>query len=153
MEEASSLALLLARFSDEVRESTLRRFAQVQPEDWRWRPRADLLSFADLLKHLIDADHWLFDRLDGGPPSEGVVIAPGDGDQVDGENALAELARLGVEKSRRISALPERDLCGRRFDLQRRGQVDLIQLVLRCNLDHEIHHRGGLQLRLRLKYG
>ena len=122
MEEASSLALLLARFSDEVRESTLRRFAQVQPEDWRWRPRADLLSFADLLKHLIDADHWLFDRLDGGPPSEGVVIAPGDGDQVDGENALVELARLAVEKNWRISVFPERDLCGRRFDLQRRGQ-------------------------------
>ena len=153
MQEASSLARSLAWFSDEVRESTLRRFRQVRPADWRWRPRQDLLSFADLLKHLIDADRWLFDRLDGGPPSEGVVIAPGDGDHIDRENALAELARLGVEKSQRISVLPERDLYARRFDLHRRGQVDLIQLLLRCNLDHEIHHRGGLQLQLRFKYG
>jgi uncharacterized damage-inducible protein DinB len=153
MKEASELVLSLADFSRDVRESTVRRFRQVRPTDWGWRPRADLLSFADLLKHLIDADKWFFDRLDGGSPSEGVVIAPGDADQLDCQDALAELVRLGTQKAERIAAIPEADFLSRRFDLGIQGEANFSQLLLRRNLDHEIHHRGGLQLRLRLRYG
>ena len=143
----------LARFSAEVRSSTLKRFKEVRAGDWGWRHRSDLLSFGDVLKHLVDADRWLFERLEGGPPSEGVVIAPGDADGMDCSAGVEELSRLGVEKVRRIEALTDEEFSTGRFDLGRRGVVDLAQLILRCNLDHEIHHRGALQMALRLRYG
>jgi hypothetical protein len=64
------------------------------------------LSFADVLKHLVDADRWLFERLDGGPPSEGVIIAPGDADGTDRKAAVEELG-VGEEEVRRINTLGE----------------------------------------------
>ncbi|MDB5290147.1 MAG: hypothetical protein JWL69_1388 [Phycisphaerales bacterium] len=148
-----SISAHLVAFANEVRGSTVRRFQQVRAGDWGWRPGPDLLSFGDVLKHLVDADRWLFDRLDGGPPSGGVVIAPGDGDSSACTLLLEELVRLGVERSRRLSALSDQDFCDRRFDLLERGVVNTFQLIVRCNLDHEIHHRGSLQLGLRLRYG
>jgi uncharacterized damage-inducible protein DinB len=153
MESPSILAGSLAAFSASVRSSTLKRFQRVQTSDWYWRPRTDLLSFADVLKHLLDADHWLFERLDGGPMSEGVVITPGAADQPDSTAAVKELARLGAEKELRIRTMTDGDFKSRQFDLGRRGIVNLAQLILRCNLDHEVQHRGSLQLSLRLRYG
>ena len=153
MESPPVLISSLAQFSSEVRASTLKRFKQIHAQDWHWRHRPDLLSFADVLKHLVDADRWLFERLEGGPISEGVVIAPGDANGMDCNAAVEELSRLGEEKVRRINSFREEQFTTRRFDLGRRGVVDLAQLILRCNLDHEIHHRGALQLALRLRYG
>jgi uncharacterized damage-inducible protein DinB len=143
----------LTRFASEVRGSTLKRFEQVRPNNWHWRHRADLLSFADVLKHLTDADCWLFERLDGGPPSEGIVISPGDANGIDCKVNLEELIQLDEEKARRIRTFTEDDFTSRRFDLGRKGEVDLMHLLLRRNLDHEIHRRGAVQLALRLRYG
>lgn len=149
----SILSAHLADFADEVRASTVRRFRQVLPSDWGWQPRPDLLSFGDVLKHLVDADRWLFDWLDGRASTSGVVIAPGDANTAQCDLLLNELVQTGAERSRRIRATTATDLVERLFDLGPRGVFTLLHLILRCNLDHEIHHRGGLQLAIRLRYG
>jgi uncharacterized damage-inducible protein DinB len=69
------------------------------------------------------------------------------------DGLLAEFCRLGADRSRRVAALTPGDFSERRFDLGPRGIVSLPQLILRCNIDHEIHHRGAVQLSLRLRYG
>jgi len=125
MDDSPLLSFTLARFSQEVRESTLSRFRQVKHDDWSWTPAPGLLSFADVLKHLFDADHWLLDLLDGGPLSEGVVITPGDADAQHSPSLLDQLARLGPEKSHRISRLTNDDFHHRRFNLNRRGVHNL----------------------------
>src|ERR1700743_2917760 len=143
MDDECQLAANLAAFADEVRASTLRRFARIEAADWGWSARPDLLTFADVLKHLVDADRWLFARLEGAEPSHGVVILPGAANPEDSIRLLAEFRELGRERRRRISELTDHDFNSRRFDLLSRGYVTLFQLIARCNLDHEIHHRGS----------
>jgi hypothetical protein len=83
MEDTPTLGETLAQFATEVRESTLKRFHSVQPADCGWSVRPDLLSFADVLQHLVDADHWLIDWLDGRGSSPGVVISPRQADSAN----------------------------------------------------------------------
>jgi uncharacterized damage-inducible protein DinB len=143
----------LAVFSSEVRESTVKRLRMVRPEHYHWSPRPDLLSFVDVLQHLIDADRWLFDLLDGKSTSNGVVISPGGGHAQEWDGRLRELVQLGTERCRRIGECAELDFFQKQFDLGKRGRFSLYHLILRCNIDHEIHHRGALQVLLRLLYG
>ena len=151
--ESSWPAAAIAEFARDVRESSLKRFRLVRQQDYGWSERPDLLSFVDVLQHLVDADRWLFAWLDGRGESSGVTISPGDANPARWDSLLEELALLGVERTSRIAALASEDLACRQFDLGRRGIVGLPQLILRCNIDHEIHHRGALQLALRLRYG
>jgi uncharacterized damage-inducible protein DinB len=143
----------LAAFSSEVRQSSVKRFQKVHPEHYQWRPRPDVLSFVDILQHLVDADRWLFELLDGKTVSSGVDISPGGGNPQEWDGRLQELIQLGTERCRRIGEFAEQDFSQRQFDLGNRGRFSLGHLILRCILDHEIHHRGALQLLLRLLYG
>jgi uncharacterized damage-inducible protein DinB len=111
------------------------------------------LGFVDVLKHLVDADQWLFNWLDGKGSTPGVVIAPGDASPSAWDSLLAQFSKSGQERTHRIRALGAEDFKARQFDLGPRGVVMLPHLILRCNIDHEIHHRGAVQLALRLRYG
>src|SRR5258706_5812945 len=153
MEDISACAGWLAQFAAQVRESTARRFQSVRPEDRGWSARPDLLRFVDVLQHLVDADLWLFGWLDGRGSSSGVVIAPGDADPSAWDALLIDFYRHGQERSHRLASLTEREFSERQFDLGHRGVVSLSQLILRCTIDHEIHHRGAVHLGLRLRYG
>ena len=136
-----------------VRESTFKRLRRVAPPDRLWNPSPGTLTFADTLAHLVDADRWLLAHLDGGRPGD-VRIAPHDADRIDWDAAVAELKSLGLERARRFSQFTEQDLTTIAFDdVRPDGRALLWQLVLRRNLDHEIHHRGELQLMLKLRYG
>ncbi|MGD0769747.1 MAG: DinB family protein [Tepidisphaeraceae bacterium] len=151
--EDHQLCVALSAFSSEVRESSVKRFRLVRPEHRLWRQRQDLLSFVDVLKHLVDADHWLFDVLDGMSASSGVTISSGEADAQAWDTLLREFIQLGTERCRRIDEFTKSDFSQRQFDLGKRGLVSLSNLILRFNIDHEIHHRGALQLSLRLLYG
>jgi uncharacterized damage-inducible protein DinB len=109
------------------------------------------LSFADIVKHLVDADIWILRYLNGssGPRA---VISPGDGRAQDFPRLTRELASLGTERSRRIAAMTEADLGREVEEPQVLGQTNFWWLIVRGSLDHEIHHRGAFQLALRLRY-
>src|SRR5258706_12046750 len=153
MEDSFPFATELAHFAHAVRESSLKRFRSVGHAYRGWSQRTDLLSFTDVLEHLVGADRWLFDWLDGRGSSSGVVISPGSADPAKWDALLSDFGRLGIERSRRIGGLTQRDFSERRYNLGNRGVMSLSQLILRCNIDHEIHHRGAIQLALRLRYG
>jgi len=141
----------LARFSRLVRGSSMKRFRRVRPEDRGWRPALGRLSFVDHLKHLVDCDRWILavaqDRDE--PMAD---IRPGEGDVSFWDEYMADLERLGDEKASFFGRLDDRQM-DRVLDKPDgiRG-TEVGTLILRHNLDHEIHHRGALNLLLLLKY-
>jgi uncharacterized damage-inducible protein DinB len=150
--DTRSPLIWLGTFARQVRQSTLKRLAQVHPEDRRWRPAAGTLSFADTLAHLIEVDRWVFDRLDGRCPPD---IEPSTcaGDAIDWERSLAEFIRLGEDRAERTARLSLGDLTAVRPGGPAGTDMPVWELLLRRSLDHEIHHRGELQLMLMIRYG
>lgn len=145
----------LAELSIAVRGSSLERLRQVPPgrEGWRIHPQA--LSFADLAHHLIEADLWLFAKLDD-PQLEPMVAhcgeAPEGWDAYHG--MLDELEALGRRRAELLAGLSDERLEERipdaRLTKEDGDTVTVWWVIVRGNLDHEIHHRGQIALYLAL---
>lgn len=144
-EEGERLALMF----DVVRESSLKRFNQVAPADRDWRPSPNQLSFVDILKHLMDADSWIIAVLKDRAYIPKADIKPGDGKADEWDQYLRYWAKLATEKTQWLRNASEKDLYE---DVYRAGNESKWFVLMRKNLDHEIHHRGALQVMLRLKY-
>lgn len=110
------------------------------------------MSFAEQAQHLLACDQYLFDRLDGGdePP---VMGAPETGEDVswhEYQEALANLEGTGDRRAAYLHGLTENDLSRTVFDRRFEGEVTVWWLIVRGNLDHEIHHRGQIAAYLRI---
>lgn len=146
-------AASLAAFSQAIRDSTLRRFRELPPEAANWRPGPEALSFADLAHHLVQADRWLFEKLDD-PTLPAMTARTGQAGRVTSETflqLLEELEDLGTARSRRLAALSPEQLSTEIPDERFGGSVTLWWVIVRGNLEHEAHHKGQLALALRLR--
>ena len=143
-----------------VRQSSLKRFRKVKTGDECWQPRSDILSFVDILKHLVDSDQWLLHYLKNKQIPEDAVISPGDVGSEDWSCLLAELERSGKQVAEFMGGLSDADLnsiIDAYFDSiiqESKGPGNTTQwwVIARGSIDHEIHHRGQLQILLRLRY-
>jgi uncharacterized damage-inducible protein DinB len=142
----------LSQFSELVRESSLKRFKKVAPEDRGWRPAAGQLSFVDLLKHLIDADKWNMAILKNEKTIPRAVIHPGDAKPEDWDQYLLEFENSGKKKAEFLRKMPDDEFSQEVEDGEKMGKVTKWLILVRGGLDHEIHHRGSLQTMLNLKY-
>ncbi len=142
----------LAQFSELVRGSSLKRFKQVVVEDRGWQPFTGQLNFVDLLKHLVDADRWVMAILKNEKQIPRPIIKPGDGKPEEWDRYFREFENLGKEKTEIIKRLPESEWSQDVEDTQVMGKTSKWLILVRGNLDHEIHHRGSLQTMLNLKY-
>jgi uncharacterized damage-inducible protein DinB len=141
----------LAEFSTLVRGSSLKRFRKVLLEDRGWRPASGRLSFADHLKHLVDCDRWFLAALRGEPEPH-ADVRPGYGEVDRWEEYVGQLEALGREKEKALRSLTDQDL-NRILDRPESvAGTDVGILFLRHNLDHEVHHRGAMNLLLLLRY-
>ena len=142
----------LTEFFKAVRQSSLKRFRKVKSGDGGWRPRSDILSFVDTLKHLIDSDHWMFEYLENGRGPEGTVISPGDARAEDWARLLTEFENSGRQVAEFIGGLSDSDFSNPIQEPKGSGNSTWWWIIVRGNIDHEIHHRGQLQVLLRLRY-
>jgi uncharacterized damage-inducible protein DinB len=142
----------LADFAGQVRASTLKRFRKVAVQDRGWRPGPERLSFADHLVHLVDCDCWVLAVLQGMPEPD-AEVKPGDGDVSQWDNYLKALEVAGKSKAEFYRGLTDEQLDCVVESPARMGSPEVALLILRENLEHEIQHRGSVQLMLRLKYG
>ena len=142
----------LAQFSVLVRESSLKRFRQVASADRNWRLTDGQLSFADLLKHLCDADRWVLAILQNAKEIPNASVKPGDGNADEWEKYLSDLELLGKEKAEILKKISEKEWSEEVKNAKTEGKTTKWLLLMRSNLDHEIHHRGSLQTMLNLKY-
>jgi len=139
----------LAELSTAVRESSLRRLRRVPRDSESWRPHPGALSFADLAHHLLVADRWLFQKLDDpelGPMTARVGEGPSGRDAF--LQALEELQITGRQRAELLGALSADRFEERIPDARFGGEVTVWWLIVRGNLDHEIHHRGQIAVYL-----
>ncbi len=143
---------LLVELSDAVRHSTIKRLMLVPEGAENWRPTVRLMSFADLAQHLIDADDWLFKKLEVHElqPMQGQPGLARVGCHDEYLQLVARLNRAGEARSALIESLPcdmwNHEIPDERFG----GKVSVWWILLRGNLDHEIHTRGQIALYLTL---
>lgn len=145
----------LAAFSLAVRESSLKRFRAVPVGYENWRPSPGALSVAEIARHLVVADEWLFAKLRD-PSLRGMVAKAGE----DGEMArtafeevLTALEASGQRRAAVCAALESSDLAAVLPDDRFGGDVTVWWVIVRGNLDHETHHRGQVAAYLRLLHG
>jgi uncharacterized damage-inducible protein DinB len=142
----------LAEFSSAVRGSTIKRLELVPEGRENWRVDEWAMSFADLGQHIVDADEWLFRALKGRKqsPMKGraglLTIANRD----EFNHLIDDLKRTGESRRRIIESMSSSDLADMMYDRRFGGEVSAWWVVVRGNLDHEIHHRGQIIAYLRV---
>ena len=117
-----------------------------------WRPADSAMSVADLAHHLIEADDWLVKKL-ADPATESMLGQAGLFDNIGRDQYEALLSRLEGSGERRVEALrqmTDEDLDDKIDDDRFGGDVSIWWVLVRGNLDHEIHHRGQVATYLRI---
>ena len=143
---------LLTEFCKAVRESTLKRLKVVPDgyENWKISPGA--LSFAEVAKHIIDLDYWTFEKIKNpnlkSIETETAIIKHCDRNMY--EKLLTNLEELLEKKMELINTFDEEKLKAKIFDDRFNSEVSIEWIILRGNLDHEIHHRGQIAAYLRV---
>lgn len=141
----------LAEWSRAVRDSSLRRLSLVRPGFENWRLTAGSMSFADVAYHLAEADQWLFRKLAEPALPSMVGRAGTTAISVRGEfTALCDnLEALGQRRAALLGSLSPAQLDATVLDQRFGGVVTYWWVVVRGNLDHEVHHRGQIAAWLR----
>jgi uncharacterized damage-inducible protein DinB len=118
-------------------------------ENWRATPTA--MTFAEQAHHLLACDQYLFDRLEGRdvPPVTGAPSASEDTSTSEFQSSVAALERSGERRAEYLQSMSESDLSKTVLDHRSEGDITVWWLIVRGNLDHEIHHRGQIAAFLR----
>jgi uncharacterized damage-inducible protein DinB len=151
MDRMQTDAERLAGFARAVRESTLKRLRRVPigRENWRITPGAS--SFADLASHLVDADEWLFEKLKCKTLAPVVEVRTvGDVDRASYEALLDALADTGARRCALLAGLSAEQFAETMEDARFGAATTVWWIIVRGNLDHEIHHRGQIASYLRV---
>ena len=142
----------LAAWAKAVRESTFKRLRLVSAGNENWRPVSGAMGIAGIAQHILDADLWLFKKLEDPPLHAMKDIDPAYNVAGHTEflNILASLQRTGEERIALIQALKPSELARTIPDERFGSEVNVWWEIVRGNLDHETHHRGQLAAYLRI---
>ncbi len=140
-----------------IREDTAQAVEDFSAHDLDYKPSADLMSFGDTAKHILQAGHALTGMLLDGVDD---MATPQFREQInkyvaqlpsiEGAGALARELRNEIkERVSELAAKPADFYAGEitRFDGQRVTRLEMLQTVK----EHELTHRAQLFLCLRLK--
>jgi uncharacterized damage-inducible protein DinB len=110
------------------------------------------MSFADIARHLIDADEWLFKMLElkNLKPIKGRARQIEIGNRTEYTGLLDQLAEIGEKRADSIGKIDSVQLSELIYDERFGQEVMVWWIIVRGNLDHEIHHRGQIATYLRL---
>lgn len=139
-------------YATAVRESSFKRLRAVAEGYENWKPAEGKMSIADILVHLIESDKWLMKKLEVRDlePINGVVDAVKINNRDEYEKLLDEFSDLLNKKLLMIKNMSLFDLDKKMYDSRFNGEVTIWWIIMRGNIDHEIHHRGQLAAYLQL---
>ncbi|MEW6194269.1 MAG: DinB family protein [Bacteroidota bacterium] len=143
---------LLTEFCKSVRGSTIKRLEMVPKGYENWKVSTGALSFAEIAKHIIDLDNWLSEKIKDphtkSIETETAVMKHCTANEY--EELVIRLKETLEKKLELINTLDENKLKAKMYDDAYNCEVSLAWLILRRNIDHEIHHRGQIAVYLRV---
>ena len=142
----------LAEFATAVRNSTIKRLKQVPAGKENWRITPDAMSITEIAHHLIEADEWLIEKIENRDlePMQGKTGTVKIDDNLEFLNLINRLQHSGEKRCSFIKKLDESKLQSTIFDKRFGKKVTIWWIIVRGNLDHEIHHRGQLSAYLKM---
>lgn len=141
----------IAEFSRAVRESTLKRLRAVPEGLQNWCVNEGKLSFAEIAHHLVECDKWLIKKFDD-PSTPSIHEAESLFKKVDEQEfhqLMKDLEDIGEIRASFLETLDAEQMEEQIFD-SRFGEVTKWWVIIRGNLDHEIHHRGQISAYLQM---
>ena len=141
-----STSTQLAEFSNAVRISTIRRLQLIPAGKENWKISPGAMSSADIAYHLIQTDDWLFKKiklkdLESIKGSAGAIEIKTRNDYL---KLIEELNNSGKKRAGFILSLDDKVFQEQIYDDRFGKEVSVWWIIVRGNLDHEIHHRGQL---------
>jgi uncharacterized damage-inducible protein DinB len=135
-----------------VRESTQKRLALIPEGFEEWRLADDKMSIADIVQHLIDLDYWTIEKLrdPGLKAIDGIVNAVHIKSREDFNKLIEKLNTALKHKMEFFRNLSEADLEIKMYDDRFGKEASIWWIIMRGNIDHEIHHRGQLSAYLQM---
>ena len=135
-----------------VRESTNKRLALIPEGFEEWRLADDKMSIADVVHHLIECDYWTIEKLrnPGLKAIDGVVNAIQIKSRKDFNELVEKLTAALIHKIEFFRNLSVSDLEIKMYDDRFGEEVNIWWIIMRGNIDHEIHHRGQLSAYLQM---
>jgi uncharacterized damage-inducible protein DinB len=142
----------LAEFAAAVRDSTIKRLKQVPAGKENWRITTNAMSIAEIAFHIIEADEWLIKKIENRDlePMQGQTGTIKIDNNVKYSNLIVRLQQSGEKRCSFIKELDESKLQSTIFDNRFGKEVTIWWIIVRGNLDHEIHHRGQLSAYLKV---
>ena len=142
---------LLKDFCKAVRDSTFKRL-NIVPEGYEnWRISKNSLSFAEIAKHLIESDDWTIKKINE-PAIKSILPEKGSIENCSKEQfntLILELEKCLDRKIKFIDSLDKEKMGSKIYDDRFNDEVSIEWIILRGNIDHEIHHRGQVAVYLR----
>ncbi len=141
----------LAEFAKAVRDSTIKRLKQVPAGKENWRITPEAMSIAEIAYHLIEADEWLIKKIENQDlePMQGKTGTIMIDDNLEFLDLINRLQQSGKNRCSFIKELNKSKLQSTIFDKRFGKEVTIWWIIVRGNLDHEIHHRGQLSAYLK----
>ena len=142
----------LAEFAKAVRDSTIKRLKQVPAGKENWRITPEAMSFAEIAYHLIEADEWLIKKIEN-EDLESMLGKTGTimiDDNLEFLDLINRLQQSGKNRCSSIKELNKSKLQSTIIDKRFGKKVTIWWIIVRGNLDHEIHHRGQLSAYLKM---
>ncbi len=146
-----STSTQLAEFSNAVRTSTIKRLQLIPAGKENWKISPGAMSSADIAYHLIQTDDWLFKKIE----LKDLESIKGDTGAVEIKTRnnylelIEELNNSGKKRAGFILSLDDKAFQEQIYDDRFSKEVSVWWIIVRGNLDHEIHHRGQLSSYLR----
>ena len=142
---------LLTDFCKAVRGSTIKRLELVPEGYENWKISSGALSFAEIAKHIIDLDNWLFEKIKNPDirsiETETAILK--NCNRKEYEELITRLKEILEQKINLFNSFDENKLKEKIYDDAYDSEVSLAWLILRRNIDHEIHHRGQIAIYLK----
>ena len=143
---------LIIEFCKAVRDSTIKRLKVVPVGYENWSISENSLSFAEIVKHLIESDNWTIKKINE-PALKSILPEKGSIDDCSREqfsSLIHELEECLEKKIKFIHSLDREKMESKIYDDRFNDEVSIEWIILRGNLDHEIHHRGQIAVYLRM---